>query len=899
MKIDSEKTLFLIDGSSFLYRAYYGLRPLHTPKGEPVQAVYGFCKMIRKLIDKFQPKHLAIVWDSKGKTTRHEMFEAYKATRQAPPSDLFEQKEWILKIADAIELHQFAVPGIEADDLMYSLAKEWEEKGGSSVIVTSDKDMGQMLNPHNMIFDSFKDVLIDEAAFEVKMGFPVKKAPFYFSLLGDASDNIPGVKGVGKKGALELVQQFKDLEDVYNNLDKIEKKRTRTALEANKDNAFLSLKLFLLQYHKTDVCFEGLKFDFGYWANARSIFTELDFKSLLKELGESSQKNIETSQTKGYNYQCVTTEEQLDNLIAHIQEKKLFAYDTETDGVSAFAANMVGLSICVEEKTAYYIPCAHETGEQQLNRDLVVQKLRTVFEDAAIIKIAHHAKFDQSILYRYNLKVAGTTIDTMIAANLVKEEWHKNSLKFLSEHYLNEPMLTFANMVTDKKLQHFGQVSIKEATEYAAGDAHQTFRLWPILKDLLKKDEAEDLYYNLELPTMQILFEMESRGIFCDIQVLGELDAVVVKKLKEIKDIIFGLIGPDFADINLNSPKQVEHLLFEHLQLPTQKKSAKRTGYSTDNEVLVALAKIHPVPGYIAQYRELYKLKSTYIDSLPEYINSKTNRIHTNYSQIRAATGRLSSSDPNLQNIPVEGLGSTVRMAFKPVPGNLFVSADYSQIELRVLAHLSQDEALKKAFLAGRDIHTETAAGLFEIDPEVVTKEQRTVGKRINFSILYGLTPYGLSKDLGVSLNDAKQYIDAYFAHYPKVRVWMDSVIEQTKKDGFVKTLYGRKRPVPGIHERNKNMFELAKRIAINTVAQGTAAEIMKMGMIVVDKVLKAKGFDAHILLQIHDEVLVTVAKDQVDSVQREIKLALESVVDWEIPLTVDVNEGSNWREVK
>ncbi|MCF7900171.1 DNA polymerase I [Candidatus Babeliales bacterium] len=899
MKIDSEKTLFLIDGSSFLYRAYYGLRPLHTSKGEPVQAVYGFCKMIRKLIDTFKPKHLAIVWDSKGKTTRHEMFEAYKATRQAPPSDLFEQKEWILKIADAIQLHQLAEPGIEADDLMYSLAKEWEQTGGNSVIVTSDKDMGQMLNAHNMIFDSFKDVLIDEAAFEVKMGFPVKKAPFYFSLLGDASDNIPGVKGVGKKGALELVQQFEDLEDVYNNLDKIEKKRTRSALEANKDNAFLSLKLFLLQYHKTNVQAENLKFNFYEWANARALFEELDFKSLLKELGESSQKNIETSGVKGYSYFCISTEVQLDDLIKKIQEKKLCAYDTETDSVNVFAANMVGLSFCIEENTAYYIPCAHETGEVQLSREHVLQKLKIIFEDSTISKIAHHAKFDESVLFNYGIKVAGQTFDTLIAANLIKEEWHKNSLKFLSEHYLQEPMLTFAHMVTDKKLQHFGQVPLKEATEYAAGDAHQTFRLWPILKELLKKNESEDLYFNVELPTMQILFEMETRGIYCDLGVLGKLDIVVMKKLKEIKEIIFGLIGPDFSDINLNSPKQVEHLLFEYLQLPTQKKSAKRTGYSTDNEVLVELAKIHPVPGYIAQYRELYKLKSTYIDSLPEYINNRTGRIHTNYSQTRVATGRLSSSEPNLQNIPVEGLGSTVRMAFKPIPGNLFISADYSQIELRVLAHLSQDENLKQAFLAGRDIHTETAAGLFEIDPKNVTKEQRTVGKRINFSILYGLTPFGLSKDLDISLKDAKQYIDAYFAHYPKVRVWMDSVIEQTKKDGFVKTVYGRKRLVPGIYEHNKNMFELAKRIAINTVAQGTAAEIMKMGMIAVDKVLKEKGFDAHMLLQIHDEILVTVAKGQVDSVKISIKSALESVVDWEIPLIVDVNEGNNWREVK
>lgn len=899
MKIDSNKTLFLIDGSSFLYRAYYGLRPLHTAKGEPVQAVYGFCKMIRKLIDKFQPKNLAIVWDSKGKTTRHEFFEAYKATRQAPPSDLFDQKEWILKIADAIKLHQLSASGIEADDLMYSLAKEWEKEGGNSVIVTSDKDMGQMLSSNNMIFDSFKDVLLDESGFEVKMGFPVKKAPFYFSLLGDASDNIPGVKGVGKKGALELVQQFETLEDVYANLDQVEKKRTRTALEANKENAFLSRKLFLLQYHQTNVAIEDVSFDFCQWPNARSLFAELEFKSLLKELGESSQKNITTSDSKGYQYLSVSTEEQLDALIQKIKEAKKFAYDTETDGLSAFAVNMVGISVCIEEKTAYYIPCGHDTPEQQLPREVVVAKMKQVFEDPTLLKIAHHAKFDQSVLHNYGIKVLGTTLDTLLAANLVKEDWHKNSLKFLSEHYLNEPMLTFAHMVTDKKRQHFGQVSLKEAVEYAAGDAHQAFRVWPILEKLLQEKDVEKLYYDIELPTMQLLFEMEAKGIYCDISVLGELDFVVVKKIKEIKKSIFALIGQEFETINLNSPKQIEHLLFEHLKLPPQKKSAKRTGYSTDNEVLIALTKFHPVPGYIAQYRELYKLKSTYIDSLPEYINNKTGRIHTTYSQSRVATGRLSSSEPNMQNIPVEGLGSTIRMAFKPETGRIFLSADYSQIELRVLAHLSQDENLKQAFLAGRDIHTETAAGLFEVDHADVTKEQRNAGKRINFSILYGLTPFGLSKDLGITLKDAKKYIDAYFSHYPKVKEWMESVVEKAKEDGFVTTWQGRKRMLPGIHERNKNMFELAKRMAVNTVAQGTAAEIMKIGMIKVAQTLKEKQLDASLLLQIHDEILVTVKIDQVDTVKECIKKELEEVVDWEIPLLVDIFTGANWKEAK
>jgi len=902
MKIDPKKTLFLIDGSSFLYRAYYGLRPMHTSKGEPVQAVYGFCKMIRNLIEKFAPQHMTLVWDSKGKTTRHAMFKDYKANRDAPPSDLFEQKELILGFADAIGLHQFAQVGIEADDLMYSLAKEWQEKGGNAVIVTSDKDMGQMITDNAILLDTFKDQIIDAAAFEVKMGFPVLKAPFYFSLLGDAADNIPGVKGVGKKGALELVIQFDSLHQLYENLDKVVKTRTKIALEKQKQEAFLSEKLFLLQYHATKVTDQEVIFDSNNWSKARSIFQALEFKSFIKKLGETQTAHIssvKTAKERGYDFVMVTTQEQMDSIVKEVKARKLFAYDTETDGLRPLQDNMVGISICYQENESFYIPCAHESDQPQLSRDAVVKTLKPLFEDSSIETVAHHAKFDQLVLHKYGVQFNGPVFDTMLAAFLVKQDWQKATLKACSQHYLDEPMLTYAHMVSDKKLPHFGYVSLEDATEYGAADSHQTFKLYHIFKQLLKEKEMEKLFYQVEIPTMEELFKMEARGIYCDDKVLYQLDLTVMKKLADLKKTILDLIGPEFESINLNSPKQIEKLLFEHLKLPPQKKSAKRTGYSTDNEVLVALAKHHPVPGYIAQYRELFKLKSTYIDALPEYINQTTKRIHTTYSQTRVATGRLSSSDPNMQNIPVEGLGSTVRMAFQPIEGRVFLSADYSQIELRVLAHFSRDEALTNAFLAGHDIHAETAAGLFDVPLNEVTKKQRGIGKRINFSILYGLTPFGLAKDLGIPQKEAKQYIDGYFEHYPKVRQWMDSVIEQAKKDEYVKTWLGRKRGVTNINERNRNLAELGKRIAVNTVAQGTAAEIMKLGMIHVAAGLKEKGFDAFILLQIHDELLLTVAKDQVEQVKSLVKEKLETVVDWNVPLVVDLATGKNWKEAK
>lgn len=901
MKISSEKTLFLIDGSSFLYRAYYGLRPLHTSQGVPVQAVYGFCRMLKKLIDTFNPNHVVLVWDSKGKTARHELFKEYKATRQAAPSDLFEQKDFICEFAQAIGLHQLAQVGVEADDLMYSLAKDWAKKEGNAVIVTSDKDMGQAITEDIILYDAFKEALVDEKAFSEKMGFSVEKTPFYFALVGDSSDNIPGVRGVGKKGALELVSQFKDLKDLYNNLDGVKSTRTRTALAQHKDDAFLSEKLFLLQYHKTSVDEKETQFDNAQWVNARSLFQKLEFKSFLKELGEEkvSQSSGKTVKDYGHALKTITTEGQLKELCARIKEKKCFAYDTETDSLNALNSNLVGVSLCCEEGTAYYVPCGHTTGESQLSLNIVAKHIKDLMEDASIEKIAHHMKFDQLVLSQYEITFAGTFFDTLIAAYLVKEDWQKGGLKDLSGYYLNEAMLNFEQVVTEKKLKHFGQVPLKEATEYAAADALQTFRLYPLFKKMLKEQKMETLFYEIEQPLVQILFEMEKKGIGCDVSVLKELDEVVVKKLHEIKKTILDLLGPEFKDVNLNSSKQVGEILFDYLQLPPQKKQSKTGAYSTDNEVLVTLTKLHPIPGYIAQYRELFKLKSTYIDALPGYINKKDNRIHTTYSQTRVATGRLASSDPNLQNIPADGLGGAVRAAFKPDRGRLFLSADYSQIELRVLAHLSKDEHLVNAFLAGHDIHTETASKLFDVALDKVTKEQRSVGKRINFSILYGLTPYGLSKDLDIPLKDAKVYIDTYFKEYPRVKKWMDIVIENAKQDGYVTTLHGRRRNVPGIYERNKNLFELACRIAVNTVAQGTAAEVMKMGMLAVDKALKKKKLDAHIILQIHDEILLTVASGIEKEVEMVVKEELEHVVKWNLPLIVHTAIGGDWREVK
>lgn len=903
-QFDSNKTVFLIDGSGFLYRAYYALRPLHTSTGIPVQAVYSFCRMIKKLADNFNPQYMALVWDSKGKTERHTLYPAYKATRQEPPSDLFTQKQYITEFADLIGMRQIAQTGVEADDLLYSLARDLQAQGNTVVIISSDKDMAQAITQAITLFDPYKDIFINAESFAAKMGFAVEKLPFYFALLGDTSDNIPGVKGIGEKGATELVQQFASLSDLYANLDQVKKERTRAALEANKENAFLSEQLFLLKYHALGLHKQDFAFSLATWPQAMPLFKQLEFKSMVKELEvESATPSAEAvvlSQAKGYQFKTVTTPAQLQEMCTAIKERGIVAIDTELDGLNPLQDTVVGVCLACEVGTAYYVPYGHKVMELQLTHAEIFAALQPIFADPTIKKIFHHAKFDQLALWSAGSTVTNVVFDTLLAACLVTPDWQKIGLKALSEHYLNESMLTFADVVQKNKYKNFSYVPLTLATEYGASDAHQTLQLWPLLEKQLQEQDMARLYYDIELPLLQVLLAMEEEGIFVDRDVLAQLDVVVSRDLNELREQIAALIGEEFKDINLNSPKQLEHLFFTHLQLPPQKKSSKKTGYSTDVEVLQELARLHPVPGLILKYRELYKLKSTYIDALPTYINKKTGKVHTDFSQTKVATGRLASSDPNLQNIPTHtpGYDIHVRSAFKPEPGHVFLSADYSQIELRVLAYFSQDELLVESFLHDIDIHAQTAARLFDVPLNAVTNEQRQIGKRINFSILYGLTPFGLSKDLDIPFKEAKNYIEKYFAQYPKVQLWMDEVIAHTKECGYVTTLWGRRRYIPGIYEKNRMLYDLARRIAINTRAQGTAAEIMKLGMVNLSKAFKEHNLQAKMILQIHDELLISVPIAQKEQTEKLVKQVLESVVQWNIPLVVTTRFGADWQEV-
>lgn len=910
-RFDPKKTIYLIDGSSFLYRAYYSLRPLHSPQGIPVQAVFSFCRMIKHLIDQFNPSYMALVGDSRGKTFRHDMYPAYKATRQAPPSDLSTQKELIMKFAGLIGVLQIIKEGVEADDLMYSAAQDLVAQGYHVVIVTSDKDMSQVLGPSVSIYDPFKNAIIDVPGFEQSAGFPVEKLAFYFALLGDSSDNIPGVKGIGKKWAGDLVVQYGSLEDLYAHIEQVKSERARQALLANKDNAFLSEKLFKLQYIPTGHTVENFSFDESHWAKARDMFQELNFKSLLKaedvERQEGKQLSITSAsetfdpfkRLAAYDFKTITTVQELENVCAHIRASGAFAVDTETDGLMPLYNKCVGISLCFQKGTSYYVPCGHQTGEQQLTCDQIVSIIKPLMEDSRIKKYLHNAKFDQLVLYACGIKMAGMAFDSYIVARLLLKEWQRVGLKPLSEFYFNEVMLNFQDVVGYCKVKDFAHVPLALATRYAAADAHQTYQLALLLQQELAKDSIiEKLYTNIEHPMIQVLVDMEAEGIGLDVGLMQKLGETVQGSLEAVEFAIKNLV--DMPEINLNSPRQIEDLLFNRLGLPPQKKSAKGTSYSTDQEVLSILTKFHPAPGLIIQYRELAKLKSTYIDTLPTYVNPKTDRIHTTFSQTSTATGRLASSDPNLQNVPTDGTGYglAIRGAFKPKQGHIFIAADYSQIELRVLAYVSQDHNLKLAFAHEHDIHAETAARIFQVSLDKVTHDQRQIGKKINFSILYGLTPYGLSKDLGIGQKEARIYIEGYFAQYPGVLTWMETVITEVMAHGYVSTLWGRRRYIPTIFEKNRVLREEAKRMAVNTKVQGTAADIMKLGMVNIAREFKQQELDAAILLQIHDEILVSASHEIRDQVQQIIVEKLESVVNWNVPLRVTTRTGVSWKDV-
>jgi DNA polymerase-1 len=890
----------MIDGSSFMYRAFYAIKPMHSPDGIPVNAVFGFCRMFKKIIDTLQPDHILIAWDSKGGSKRTKVYQEYKAKRLAFPQDLVVQKELIENFAEAIGVTQLAEPGYEADDLLYTATNALKNKVDRVVIVTNDKDLAQLVGGNVTIYDGIKESFIDRDGVITKFGIPPERLLLYFSLRGDTSDNIPGVKGIGEKTAVKLASQYVSLDDLYAHLNDIIPEGVRLKLRENEELARLSARLFELEEVPYPIHLKDLKFSVEQWYKARDFFVALGFSSLIKNMPAPVRTETFAQRYKVH-IKTVTTVKELLALREALQQVGECAIDTETsvcETCEPIGSELVGISFCYAIGMAYYLPLAHTGQRAHITRDVVLHQLRPILENPEMKIYFHNAKFDLLVLRGFGFTNISCAFDTMIAANLIAGDEERVGLKFLSLRHLNQEMMSYKDVMASGNYKSFEEVPLEQAADYAAADAHQTWQLVAILQKALREQCQEKVYYDLELPLMFILFGMEREGITLDVPELQRAGIYVNKSIVSLEAQIRASAGPAAEGINLGSPRQIEKLLFIDLGLTPIKKTSSGS-YSTSREVLLELTHQHPIARLLLEHREMMKLKSTYIDALPKSINPATSRIHTNFNQIGVATGRLASSDPNMQNIPTDAFGGhSIRSAFKAPPGCQFISADYSQIELRILAHVSQDKHLCDEFLRDADIHAATAAHIFNIDPLSVTHEQRQLGKRINFSILYGLTPYGLSRELHISPKDAKTYIDAYFANYPQVGLWMEQVIEETKKCGYVTTLGGRRRYIPGIYENNRHLYELARRVAINTVAQGTAAEIVKKGMLELDRVLSAEYPEVRLVLQIHDELLISVPDEMIKAVASRVTAVLESVVQWEIPLKVTTRVGRDWGAV-
>ena len=916
--------IILIDGSSYLYRAFFACPPLTNAKGEPTGAIFGVINMIRSLINQYNPTHIAVVFDAKGGSFRNEIYSEYKATREAMPENLRPQIEPIHTILKAMGLPLLCIEGVEADDVIGTLARQAERENLDVLISTGDKDMAQLVSDKITLINTMNNSVLDPKGVMDKFGVPPEKIIDYLALRGDSSDNIPGVPGVGEKTAQSLLTEFTCVKDIYTRLDDIEKLSIRGAkslkqkLIDNQNEAELS---YLLATIKTDV-----KLDF---TNEQLLITDIDVNKLVelfayygfhrwqKELiagtflkqqkngivGESlsllaDQQHSTTAQKKETDYQCILTHEQLDDWVIKLTNSKQFAFDTETDNVDHVHAKLVGISLSVEPYQAAYIPLAHQYlgVPDQLPLTEVLAKLKPVLENPEVKKIAQNAKFDYSILANYGIKVSGIAFDTMLESYVLNST-ERHDMDSMANRYLNHKTITYDELTkVDKKKVTIDAIEVEKTTQYAAEDADITLqlheKLWP---ELEKDQELTKLFTDIEMPLAIVLAEMERTGVLVDAKQLNDYSYELAKQLIEIEAQLQSLAGEKF---NPASPKQIQAILFDKHNLPVLKKTPKGDP-STSEEVLSELANEYELPRMILFYRGLAKLKNTYTDKLPLMISPIDQRIHTNYNQIGTITGRLSSNDPNLQNIPVRNEeGRRIRQAFIAPKGCKIISADYSQIELRIMAHLSQDESLLNAFAHDKDIHRVTAGEILGKAESEVTNEERRRAKAVNFGLIYGMSAFGLSKQINIPRKEAQFYIDRYFERYPGVQQYMEQTRQLAAEQGYVETLSGRRLYLPKIRSTNGIEKRGAERAAINAPMQGTAADIIKTAMIKMSEWIKNQSADnIKMVMQVHDELVFEVKDAFVEQYCTEIKKIMENCYQLSVPLKVDVGIGNNWDE--
>ena len=922
--------LVLVDGSSYLYRAFHAFPPLTNSAGEPTGAMYGVLNMLKSLISQVQPSHIAVVFDAKGKTFRDEMFEQYKSHRPPMPDDLRKQIQPLHDIIRALGIPLLVIEGVEADDVIGTLAVAASKANQKVLISTGDKDMAQLVDDNIMLINTMNNTLLDREAVIEKYGIPPELIIDYLALMGDSADNIPGVAGVGEKTALGLLQGIGSMAEIYANLDKVAELPIRGAkklgdkLSAEKEMADLSYRLATI---KTDVALDITPEQLTLGASNNDQLTEYfgryEFKRWLNEVmnGADSITNNNEQPTKINHYQAtpalaqdnsdealpaiqidrsryetLLTEADLNRWVEKLKQAKLFALDTETDNLDYMAANLVGISFALENGEAAYLPLQLDYlgAPKTLEKTTALTLLKPVLENPAIQKVGQNFKYDLTIFARNGIDVQGVAFDTMLESYVLNSTGRHN-MDDLAKRYLGHQTISFEEIAGKGKNQlTFNQIPLEKAAEYAAEDADVTMKLQQVLWEKLSKEPTlEKLFKEMELPLLGVLSRMERRGVLIDSDALFLQSNEIANRLSELEEQAYVLAGQPF---NLASTKQLQEILFDKLGLPVIQKTPKGAP-STNEEVLEELAFSHELPKVLVEHRGLSKLKSTYTDKLPQMVNPQTGRVHTSYHQAVTATGRLSSSDPNLQNIPIRNEeGRRIRQAFIAREGFTVVAADYSQIELRIMAHLSQDQGLINAFTQGKDIHRSTAAEIFGVALDEVTSEQRRNAKAINFGLIYGMSAFGLSRQLGIGRADAQSYMDLYFKRYPGVQTFMHDIREKAKAQGYVETLFGRRLYLPDINSSNGMRRKAAERVAINAPMQGTAADIIKRAMIQLDQKLQNDP-DIAMIMQVHDELVFEVRSEKVAFYSELIKTQMESAADLVVPLIVEVGQGTNWDE--
>ncbi len=875
--------LYLIDGNSYVYRAFYAIKGLTNSKGLPTNAAFGFTNMLLKIIREKKPGGLAVCFDSPARTERHELFEDYKAQRPETPSELVVQFPYIRNIISAFHIKAFEVPGYEADDVIGTIARKAAREGNKVFIVTADKDMLQLVDDSIKIYDPMKERTLDADYVRERFGVGPERVTEFMALTGDPVDNIPGIKGVGEKTAKELLSNFASIEDLLGHPERIKRERLREMVLSSKDIVMLSKKLATIEISvPLDLTLSEFVIREPDWLSLLSLFRELEFSSFMKLI-----PSLETLRS----HETIDSLEKLAAVLSSVSDR--IAFDTEAAGRNPLTDRIAGIAFCTEEEKSYYVPISHSYpgAGKQPDKGGVFQNIGPLLGKHEIAKIGHNLKNDIMLLGHEGVSVEGELYDTMIAAYLLNPNKTGYSLEEVSFEYLSAKKKSFVEVL--KKRKSFEEVSIEEAADYATEDAALSLELCDVLFPKLREESLEKVYFDIEMPLIKILVEIEKSGIKLDTDLLKSLAVEMAVEIESIQKRIFFLSGEEF---NINSPKQLSRVLFQSLGLSPTKKT--KTGFSTGMDVLEELAEHHALPLEVLHYRSLSKLKTTYLDVLPSLVKPETGRIHTSFNQAATATGRLSSSDPNLQNIPIRGpWGRRIRQAFIAEEGNLLLSADYSQVELRVLAHISKDEGLNEAFHKGLDIHIRTAAEIFGVPFDEVTQDMRRTAKTVNFGVIYGISAFGLSETLNIERADAQKYINQYFDRHPGVSKYTEKTLEEAARQGYVATLFGRKRPVPELKSHNKNIRQQGERLAVNSPIQGTAADIIKIAMIRISRRFREEAMQAKMILQVHDELLFELPCDELEKVRVIVKEEMEGAVELSVPLKVELGQGQNWAE--